>query len=120
MDKEYEQLLSTARANFDSFSLVWQDQFKFNESAAEFEKLLEQFLVNEQYTDEWPGTKIFGAKARVKTYKVNSGSLSVLSQVKNVFEFVCPNYPEDLAFYYKGRVKFTSIAHEGEAWYEET
>lgn len=119
MDKAYEQLLNAAKTKFDSFSLVWRDQLYFNENAARFEKELEQFLIGECYTNEWPGTKIFRSKAKVRTYKVNSGSLSVLSQLNNVFEFLSPNYPEDLAFYSNGKIQFTSIAHEGDAWYEE-
>ncbi len=118
MDKDYEHLLDTARAKFDSFSLVWRDQFSFNETAAAFEKSLGPFLLKEQHTDEWPGTKIFKAKAR--TYKVKPESLSVLSRLNNVFEFMAPDYPEDLSFYSNGKIKFISIAHERESWYEET
>lgn len=120
MDKEYEHLLNVAKDKFDSFSLVWRDQLDFNQNAISFNKSLEQFLIKEQHTDEWPGTKIFGSKAKVRTYKVNSDSLGVLSQLNNVFEFLSPHYPEDLAFYSNGKVKFTSIAHEADVWYEET
>lgn len=120
MDKDYERLLNTAKTKFDSFSLVWRDQFAFNETAAKFEKSLEPFLLKEQHTDEWPGTKVFKAKAKVRTYKVKPESLSVLSRLNNVFEFMAPDYPEDLAFYSNGKIKFTSIAHERESWYEET
>jgi hypothetical protein len=120
MKKDYKQLLKTAKENYDSFSLVWRDQLDFNENSARFGKSLEQFLIKELHTDEWPGTKIFGSKAKVRTYKVNSDSLSVLSQLNNVFEFLSPNFPEDLAFYSNGKVKFSSIAHEKDAWYEGT
>jgi hypothetical protein len=120
MDKEYELLLNTANAKFDSFSLVWRDQFKFTETATNLEKSLEKYLLLEQYTDEWPGTKIFKSKAKVRTYKVKPETLTILSQFNNVYEFIAPNYPEDLSFYSNGKIKFTSIAHEGEAWYEET
>jgi hypothetical protein len=120
MDKDYEQLIHKAKGNYDSFSLVWRDQLDFNANSTKFEEALKQYLIKEFHTDEWPGTKIFGSKAKVRTYKVNSGSLALLSQLNNVFEFMSPNYPEDLAFYSKGQVKFASVAHEKDAWYEGT
>jgi hypothetical protein len=120
MESEYKELLERAKQEFDSFSLVWRDQLKYNKNADAFSNQLKSHLIEEKYTDQWPGTKLFGSMAKVRLYKVNNETLSILSNLSNVFEFRSPNYPEDLAFYSKGIVKFTSISHEKDFWYEKT
>jgi hypothetical protein len=57
----YEELINRAEKEFDSFSLVWRDGFKFNKSAKNIQNELSRYLIKELRTSEWPGTKIFKA-----------------------------------------------------------
>ena len=54
----------------------------------------------------------------MKKYEVNEETIELLRCVTSVFEFVAPNYPEDLAFYKGDKVIFSSVAHEVTATYE--
>ncbi len=117
MTIDYTELLEKAASGYDTFSLVWREGLKFNDSALDIERKLAPFIKKEIITDEWPGTKIFKAKALVRFYTINNDSLNILREVENIFDWLAPFYPEDLAFYKNGKVKFTSIAHEGDAWY---
>ena len=117
MHISYKELLAKAEREFDSFSLVWRDGLKFNSTSKQIEQDLRPYLISEVTTDEWPGTKLFKAKAIVRTYSVNPESVKVLGRVKNVFDWISPGYPEDLAFYKKSNVVFASIAHEKDAWF---
>ena len=54
----------------------------------------------------------------MKKNEVNEETIELLRCVTSVFEFVAPNYPEDLAFYKGDKVIFSSVAHEVTATYE--
>ncbi len=117
---KYQDLLEKAENEFTSFSLVWRDEFTFDEHCQKIEALLKPYLASEEKTDEWPGTKIFNALATVRHYKVSRQSIEVLKCAKNYKDWLSPSYPEDLAFYKNGKVAYTSIAHESEGWLNET
>ncbi|MGI1677655.1 MAG: hypothetical protein K6L75_02910 [Cellvibrionaceae bacterium] len=112
----YESLLEKASKEFDSFSLVWRDEFEFDDHCIKIEKQLSGHLISEERTDEWPGTKIFGALATVRHYMVNPDSIKVLKQANSFKDWLSPKYPEDLAFYKSGEVVYASIAHENDEW----
>ena len=114
----YEDLLDFAEEEFDSFSLVWRNDLSFNKSAWQVETDLRPHFISEFSTHKWPGTEIMGGKAMVRTYEVSSDSLSVLRRVSSVFDWLAPDYPEDLAFYKNNQLTFASVAHEGDAWFE--
>jgi hypothetical protein len=112
----YDELLRIALAESDSFTLVW----KFGEleaSGRELEQVLEQWLLEEYLSYSWPGTQT-SQRARVRKYRVCAESIDALRCVGSVFDLLHPRYPEDLAFYSDNRVRFGSIAHEGDAWFE--
>jgi hypothetical protein len=115
----YEKLMAKALKDFDSFSLVWRDGFEFNEHCALIERSLSSFLIEEQRTDEWPGTKIFGALATVRHYKVQNESIEIIGEAGSFKAWMVPSYPEDLAFYKSKNIVYTSIAHENEEWESE-
>jgi hypothetical protein len=114
----YEDLLDFAEEEYDSFSLVWRNHLSFTKSAWQVEEDLRPYLISEFSSHKWPGTEIIGGKALVRTYRVSPESLSVLRQVSSVFDWLAPDYPEDLAFYKGNKLAFASVAHEGEAWFE--
>ena len=45
MKKEYEILIDRAAKEFESFSLIWRDQFKFDNSALKIDKALLPYLM---------------------------------------------------------------------------
>ena len=116
----YPELLSLSEKEYDCFSLVWRPDAEFNGNALEFENHLNPFLIKTEKSSEWPGTTVYGPPSKINYYKVNKQSLGVLAKVKSIFELISPNYPEDLAFYKNGEVKFASVSHEGMAWHEKT
>lgn len=120
MKREYEALLNHAEKGFETFSLVWRDDFQFDNSAREIEKALIPYLIETKQTNEWPGTKLFSGTATIKIYKVTPESIAILKAVGSVFDWLAPAYPEDLTFYKGGRPIYVSISHEKDAWYEES
>ncbi len=114
----YQELLKFAEEECDSFSLVWRHEFKFKKSAWKITEELRPYLLSELPTNKWPGTEIFGSKALLRTYSINSASISILKRVSSIFDWIAPDYPEDLAIYRNEKVVFASVAHESEAWFE--
>jgi hypothetical protein len=81
------------------------------------ELAIERWLLEAYSSYSWPGTETT-EKARVRRYQVCAESIAALRCVDSVFDFLHPRYPEDLAFYAGGKVRFASIAHESDAWFE--
>lgn len=116
----YIDLLSLAASRCESFSLVWRDQFRFDNSAYEIKQALKPFLVSTVRTDEWPGTKLIGHEAIVRRYRVSDESVKLLQTAGSLYSWLQPKLPEDLAFYVSGDVVWlASISHEHEAWFLE-
>jgi len=118
MNTSYRDLLSWAK-ECSEFSLVWRDEVAYNQVAFNLEKSLLPFLMKKERVNKWPGTEIMGNNAIIRIYRVCDESIQVLRSVKDIFFFVGPDYPEDLAFYIDGKVVFASVAHEEMAWFEE-
>jgi hypothetical protein len=93
----YRALLDFAAGIGSSFSLVWREQSKFDESAREVATLLKPDLVAESITDEWPGTRLLGHRATVRTYKLSENALAVLKRAHGLYDWQEPSRPEDLA-----------------------
>jgi len=55
METTYEDILKRARSECDSFSLIWQDEYKFNDNAKDIELKLQPYLLKEERVKEWPG-----------------------------------------------------------------
>ena len=115
--REYRDLLQLALEACGSFSLVWRDQLAFEPSAEEVAQSLQPFLIREQRTDEWPGTKLFGHLATVRYYRLTVETLAVLERAAGLYAWQAPVFPEDLAFYtHDSKLWLGSIAHERDAW----
>lgn len=116
--KQYLKLLDWALDNSSSFSLVWRKNFKFEESAKTVQKKLKSYLERTEITDNWPGTKVFCIpEDKVIFYKTNEKSIEILKEVKSLFKWLAPRYPEDLAFYYNNKPIFGSVSHEEMAFF---
>ena len=114
----YIDLLDFALARCLSFSLVWRDQFKFEQSAYEIKDALHPFQLSNVRTDEWLGTKLIGHEAVVRRYRVSDESVKLLYVAGSLYSWLQPKLPEDLAFYSMGDVGWlASISHEGRAWF---
>jgi hypothetical protein len=114
----YIDLLNFAASRCVSFSLVWRDQFKFEQSAYEIKRTLKRFIISNDRTDEWPGTRLIGHEAIVRRYRVADESVRLLHVAGALYSWLQPNLPEDLAFYASGDTAWlASISHESEAWF---
>ena len=68
---------------------------------------------------DWPGTALGSRTAAVWTCDISEESLDELLVVDGLYEWIMPDYPEDLAFYRQnGSVVLGSIAHEQEGFLE--
>lgn len=113
----YRALLAFAAEVSGSFSLVWRHQLSFDPSVAVLERVLRPFLIEETESSEWPGTRLIGHSATVRTYRLSPDSARALATAGGLFGWRSPARPEDLAFYAPdGRCWLGSIAHEGEAF----
>lgn len=115
----YIDLLNFAASRCDSFSLVWNAQPRWENSAKEMKQALKPFLVSNLRTDEWPGTRLIGGTALVRRYQVSDESVKLLQKVGGLYSWLQPKLPEDLAFYTGEVVWLASISHEQEAWFLE-
>ena len=114
----YFDLLNFAASRCASFSLVWQEQFKFEQSAYAIKHNLKPFLLSNDRTDKWPGTTLIGHEAIVRRYRVVDESVKLLHVAGALYSWLQPNLPEDLAFYGSDdAVWLASVSHEGEAWF---
>ena len=114
----YIDFLKFAASRCDSFSLVWRDQFKFEQSADDVKDSLKPFLISNIRTDDWPGTKLIGHEAIVRRYRIEDEAVKTLQVAGSLYSWLQPNLPEDLAFYSSdGKVWVASISHEHEAWF---
>ena len=117
-DINIDELFDFALNNYDSFSLVWRAGLKFKDSAKNLLDELEPYLVSKRERNSWPGTETMGQPSIIYTYTVNRQSIKIIRRVQSVWDFIAPNYPEDLAFYKGKKIVFASVAHEKMAWYE--
>lgn len=114
----YIDLLNFAASRCVSFSLVWRDQFKFEQTAYEIKRTLKRFIISNDRTDEWPGTRLIGHEAIVRRYRVADESVRLLHVAGALYSWLQPNLPEDLAFYASEDTAWlASISHESQAWF---
>jgi hypothetical protein len=114
----YRQLLAFAVERCARFSLVWRDpSVPYGPQAAAVERALRPFYLQETYADQWPGTRLLGATARVVTYSLNESSAAGLARADRLYAWRHPHCPEDLATYTcDGLCWLGSIAHERDAF----
>ena len=115
----YRALIDYLGTRCSSFSLVWREQLPFDDTAHAVADRLRRFLLREDRTDEWPGTRLVGHMATVRHYRCHHDSLAVLKEQPSLFAWEANALPEDPAFYdATGRCAFGSISHERNAWFD--
>jgi hypothetical protein len=116
----YTALLDFAATRCRTFSLVWRKQLNANESSRRMITMLIPNLTAQKTTDEWPGTRLIGHQAVVRYYSVTKRSLKILKEVKGLYSWLAPAFPEDLAFYASdSKCWLASISHEKQSWFED-
>jgi hypothetical protein len=114
----YIDLLNFAASRCQLFSLVWRDQFHFEQSAYDIKDHLKPFLISNDRTNEWPGTTLIGHEAIVRKYRVANESIKLLQISAGLYGWHEPRLPEDLAFYdFDNRTWLASISHDRQAWF---
>ncbi|MGI8732195.1 MAG: hypothetical protein ACR2LM_02705 [Pyrinomonadaceae bacterium] len=114
----YIDLLNFAALRCESFSLVWRDQLRHENSALEIKHVLKLFILSNVRTDEWPGTKLIGHEAIVRRYRVADESVKLLQPAGSLYSWLEPHLLEDLVFYSSGDAAWlVSISHEHQAWF---
>src|SRR5207247_9485235 len=78
----YLALLAFAEGHSSAFSLVWRKQLAFGANADKVRTDLEPFLDTERESDAWPGTKLLGHTAIVRSYRTCHDSVRLLGTVK--------------------------------------
>ena len=117
----YEALLQWALESCTKFSLVWRASLPFNKKAKNIEIKLKRYLLKEEKTNQWPGTKILGLADNIlRLYKITRESIEILKVAGGIYNWQSPDFPEDLAFYKSvGRAWFGSVAHEKMSFFPE-
>ncbi len=75
------------------------------------------FLVEERFTDKWPGTQLLGNQAAVRACKLAPAVMDVLLSSERLYAWIAPDLPEDLALYTSsGDCWLGLIAHERDSF----
>jgi len=87
--------------------------------------MLSNYLIERKTVSKWPGTELLVNNyfpdnyADICRYAFNKETSSILcNSNENLFEWLEPNFPEDLTFYKNDRPIFVSITHEKDAYFE--
>lgn len=77
------------------------------------------YLIKEELTNEWPGTKVCGPpNETIRFYKIMEESFNILKSNNSINSWLAPGYPEDLSFYDRqNNPWFGSVAHEDMAFF---
>lgn len=118
----YVRLLDFVGRRCDRALLVTRPELPLCDAAVRILDELECWLLETEDAEEWPGTRLFGHTARVRTYWVAPAFVEKLSvAVDGLFGWRQPNAPEDLCFLRcNGDVRLATIAHERDAFLELT
>jgi len=113
----YERLIRILLDAEDTFSLVWRGGSDYGEEARELASAVEPYKVSEARRDRWPGTRLFGGKARIATYRCTPAAAASLGRPGRLFGWTAPRFPEDLWFASaSGGLSLVTVAHEQLAW----
>jgi hypothetical protein len=120
----YRRLLTVARTRTNTFTLVVRSFDTLRETAQGVLDRLNGSLVKSGEEEEWPGTRLLRGTATIRRYSVNDLTIATLSTaVEGLFDWLEPDYPEDLSFYREAEPWLVTISHERDAYltlsYEE-
>jgi hypothetical protein len=119
-DHIYRCLLQEAVNQASTAYLLVRGSLDLSTNARDCLERLEPYLISDDVVSEWPGTTLFGDRARMLMYKTSTPLLRILeSRADGLYEWTQPNLPEDLGFLRTdGSVWLASTAHEADAWLE--
>ena len=113
----YRLFIESLVAECATFSLVWNDQRRFDDSAGLVATDLSHLEVDRFRVGRWPATELFESKATLIRFRCDESALPVLFRPGSLFSWRAPTYPEDLAFFDSaGDAVLASVAHESEFW----
>jgi hypothetical protein len=117
-NKIYRDLLDYG-VNECAFALiVIRPSLPLSEAGTRALKELEQYLHEERFSSEWPGTTLLAETARVLLYQFGSECASVLEELtSSLYSWQQPNLPEDLCLLRANEEPWlVSIAHERDSF----
>lgn len=116
----YYELIDFIKVFCDKFLLVERQTISFDLTAKNIIRDLNDYIVEEIKSNQWPGTILLNEEAWVRTYKLNSETEKIIKQATNrLFEWKQPRLLEDLCFLrFDGTSLLTSISHEEDAFFE--
>ncbi len=113
----YRALINFAFTECDTFSLVWQEGFDFTARADLLAERLSPYIQRSARTDSWPGTQIFDRFALVRWYRLCVPTGHILKEAPGLYSWLAPDFPEDLAFFKRGKCWMASLSHEQCSWF---
>lgn len=95
-----------------TFNLIIGDDLETNQNFERFRDCLAPFLINERRVMSWPGTDLLEGLAIQNSYVLRKETNLILRRLKSPFDYIAPDYPEDLSFYVDGELVYACCAHE--------
>lgn len=113
-----ENILEIVPHFCSQFSLVLRDKVELSRKGISFLEELQPYFVEARRSSSWPGTELINGEATIQTYKVCKETVALIKTVGNLFNFVSPEYPEDVCFYESdGKPWLITIAHENDLYF---
>jgi len=114
---EYTELLKGLLRISNKFSFVIRSDYTITENEKSVLGLFLKYLLFEDEVESWPGTVLYGKKARIFYYTFNQETFELLMKTSSdIYEWLHPEKPEDLCFYDGDKPVFASISHEHDSF----
>ena len=116
-NETYFKLIDLAFVTSDTFILVVRKDMSVSSGVDKILNKLTDSLLEMKEQSEWICCKLFGGVAQVYYYKTTDEAKKVLKEVSNsLYQWVQPDFPEDLSFIKNGDPWLINIAHERESY----
>ncbi|KYH32051.1 hypothetical protein CLTEP_22960 [Clostridium tepidiprofundi DSM 19306] len=113
----YYNLLDIAFDTCDTFIFVIRKDMDSNDSIFNIIDMLKESLIEMKEESKWPGTKLLEDTAYVYYYKADDNAKKIIKDISNsLYEWVQPNFPEDLSFIKDEKNWLINMAHEKQAY----
>jgi hypothetical protein len=118
---KYDDLLELARKYCKEFILVVRSDLsmKAGENAKTVLSELKPYLIYEDYSNTWPGTKIQGYD-EINYYALNKETIEIIKKYSwGLLSWILPKLPEDLCFFKDHNTPWlVSITHEKDFYFD--
>lgn len=109
----YRSLIDLAFDLCDEFILVLHKEYRIFDSAKSIIEKLKPYLIEMKEQSTWAGTQLYEDTACVYHYRTSTRAREIIKEVSSaLFQWIQPNFPEDLSFYKNGKPWLINIAHE--------